>query len=83
MEATQSQSLENHLTRMQEQVEQLQTAHSRPSHSLASIWTSNAGHSKPPNQDIAPFGNPLIKTLRLLEVTFYIGRSFGICLKQQ
>ena len=33
MESTQSQSLDSRLTRMQEQVEQLQIAHSRPSHS--------------------------------------------------
>ena len=61
MEATQSQSLENRLSRMQEQVEQLQTAHSRPSHSLASIWTSTAGHTKPPNLDIALFGGDVLR----------------------
>ena len=61
MEATQSQSLENRLTRMQKQVEQLQTVRSssRPSHNLASIWTAPVEHLKPANLEIAPFGRDL------------------------
>ena len=61
MEATQSQSLESRLTRMQEQVQQLQTARSRPSNSLASIWTATGGHTKPPNLDIAPFRGDVLR----------------------